>query len=178
MGRRSAVRLLPADLRGEIDAMIREGRATIDELVAYLEEQGAEISRSAMGRYKQGMEASLERYRQAQEVAAVWVAKLGEDQRGDVSKLLAEMLKTVAFQTLADLGDDEAKAKPADIMLLAKAIKDLESSGKLSLEREIRVRQETTRQALAAAEKVARGAGLTAETIEKFRAGILGVASK
>lgn len=178
MGRQSAVRTLPADLRREIDAMIREGRATIDDLVAYLEEQGAEVSRSAMGRYKQGMEASLKRYREAQEVAGVWITKLGQDQGGDVSKLLAEMLKTVAFQTLADLGDEDAAAKPADIMLLARAVKDLESSGKLSLEREIRVRQETAKQAVAAAEKVARGAGLTAATIDQFRAGILGVAAK
>lgn len=178
MGQKSSVRRLPPELRDEIDAMIRDGRATIDELVDYLEEQGAEISRSAMGRYKQTMEASLKRYREAQEVAAGWVTKLGEDQRGDVGRLIAEMLKTVAFQTLAGMGDEDAAAKPMDIMLLAKAIKDLEGSGKLSLEREIRVRQETAKQAVAAVEKVAKGAGLSAETIEHFRAGILGVATK
>jgi len=178
MGRKSAVRRLPPETRDAIDAMIRDGRATIDELVDYLEEQGEGVSRSAVGRYKQSMEQSLRRYREAQEVAGVWVAKLGERPGGDVGKMLAEMLKLVAHQTIATMGDEDAEVKPADIMLLAKAIKDLESSGKLALERELKIRQETARQAAAAVERVAKGAGLTAETIEKFRAGILGVAQK
>ncbi len=164
---RSTVRRLPPEIRSQIDAMIRDGRATIDELVDYLQEQGQEISRSAMGRYKQDMEISLKRLREAREMAAYWVAKLGEDQQGDIGRLVQELLKNVALRATMGMDDGDKAAKSTDIMRLAKAIKDLESSGKLSLERELRVRQETAKAAAAAVERVARGAGLTAETIEK-----------
>lgn len=146
------IRKLPEEIRRELETLIRDG-VTIDAIVAQLRAMGAEVSRSAVGRFKQRFESQLERYREAQEVAGVWVAQLGENPKGDVGRLVAEMLKTVAFRTLAEMGDSEDPVGAMDIMLLAKAIKDLEGAAKLWAEREIKVRREVAAELKAKAEK-------------------------
>lgn len=141
MSRPSSITRLPAEVRDAADAAIREGR-TIDEITAAIRSLGGDASRSSVGRYKQRMEEKLQRYREAQEVAGVWVTQLGAEPEGKVGRLLAEMLKTVAFKTLADIGEEDVSVGGQEIMFLARAIKDLESAGKLSAEREIRIRRD------------------------------------
>lgn len=181
MAQRSAIGKLPHEIRDQVHRLIRDG-VTIDAIVERLEALGAEVSRSSVGRYKQKYEGLLERYREAQEVAAVWVRKLGEDPQGDVGQLCAEMLKTVAFQTLANMADTEAeKADPKAIMMLAKSIKDLEGAAKISAERELKVRKAVAAELLGkldAAEKdaeVAGEPGLSAARIAQLRRDFLGV---
>ncbi|MCB1832084.1 MAG: DUF3486 family protein [Geminicoccaceae bacterium] len=174
MGRRSAISQLDEAVRDEVHRLIRQGR-TIDEITAHLHELDADVSRASVGRYKRKMEDQLRRYREAQEVAGVWVKNLGEDPRGEMGRLLADMLKTVAFQTLADMGDEGAEVGSQDIMFLARAIKDLETAAKSSMEREIRIRDLTRMEAAEAVEEAAANAGLSSDTVEKFRAAILGV---
>lgn len=177
MPARSRITRLPTEVRDQVHRLIRAGH-TIDDIVGHLETLGEEVSRSSVGRYKQKYESAFQRYREAQEVAAVWVAKLGEDPEGDVGRLVAEMIKTVAFQTLAELGDrgdKEAKATPEDIMLLARSIRDLETAGKLSADRELRVRKETAKAAAEVATQVGKARGLPAEVVQEFRREILGV---
>lgn len=172
MSQKSAVQRLDPRIREAVDAAIREGRATIDEILAIIAAMGGEVSRSAVGRYKQKAESQMQRYREAQEVAKVWIGKLQAEPEGDVGRLLAEMLRTAAFQTL---GDMEAAA-PEEIMLLAKAIKDLASADKLTAERILKARQEATREAAEAATAVAKSKGLSADTVAELRRHILGVA--
>lgn len=183
-GIKGRIKQLPADIKAEVDRLIRDG-STIDRIVAHLRTMGADVSRSAVGRYKKTFEEKLARYREAQEVAAVWVAKLGENPAGDVGRLIAEMLKTVAFQTLSDMGDEDAAADPKDIMMLARAISDLEKAGKVNLDRELQIRAEAEKRARAeaakaldkaAAEAEAAGErGLSAERLAQLRRDFLGV---
>jgi hypothetical protein len=172
MGRKSSIKRLDPRVREAVDAAIREGRATIDDIVAIVAAMGGQASRSAVGRYKQQAEAQMQRYREAQEVAKVWIGKLQADPEGDVGRLLAEMLRTTAFQTL---GDMEA-ATPGDVMFLAKALKDLASADKLTAERIIKVRQEMAKDAADKAAAVAKSKGLSKDTVEELRREILGVA--
>lgn len=169
MPAKSTVKQLDPRIRTEVDAAIRDGRATIDEIVALIRELGGEASRSAVGRYKKNAEAQMARYREAQEIAKVWVGKLQTDPEGDVGRLLAEMLRTTAFSTL---GDIEA-ATPEDLMFLAKALKDLASTDKLTADRILLVRRETAKEAAAVAATEAKGAGLSDEAAEKIRRKIL-----
>lgn len=171
MSRKSSVKGLDPRIREAVDAAIREGRATIDDVVAIIRAMGADVSRSAVGRYKQRAEAQMQKYREAQEVAKVWIGKLQADPEGDVGRLLSEMLRTVAFQTV---GDMEA-AVPEDLMFLARALKDLASADKLTAERILKVRQETLKEAAKEVQKVAVQAGLSDETAELMRKKILGV---
>ena len=175
MGRRSSIRRLPTEIREQVDRLVRDGH-TIDEITSHLEQLGADVSRSAVGRYKKSMEEQLARFRQAQEVAGVWVKDLGSEPEGRVGRLLAQMLQTVAFQVMADMGDEDAATKPMDIALLARAIKDLEGAARQSMEREIKIRERTQKEAAEAVEEVAASAGLSAATVAQFRSAILGVA--
>lgn len=172
MGRKSAIKQLDPAIREAADSAIREGRATIEEITALINSLGGQVSKSAVGRYKQQAEAQMARYREAQEVAKVWIGKLQADPEGDVGRLLAEMLRTTAFQTL---GDIEA-GSPQDVMFLAKALKDLASADKLTADRILLVRREAAKEAAEKVSSVGKAKGLSAETVAELRKEILGVA--
>lgn len=186
MAGRSSVARLPKPVKDQVHRLIRDGH-TIDEIVAHLEALGAPVSRSAMGRYKHRYETGMARFKEAQEVAGVWVKQLGEDPGSDVGRLIAEMLKTVAFQTIAGMGGDEDDAGSGapttmDISLIARAIRDLEHAGKLSDDREMKIRAEVakqvTKEVADSAEATMREAGLDAEQLRLWREGFLGVRPK
>lgn len=172
MSRKSSIKQLDPRIKAEVDAAIREDRATIDDIVAIIHALGGDASRSAVGRYKQRAEEQMKRYREAQEVAKVWIGKLQTDPEGDVGRLLAEMLRTTAFQTIGDIDE----ATPQDIMFLGKALKDLASADTLTANRIMVVRREAAKEAAVVAVKEAKGAGLSDEAAELIRRKILGVA--
>jgi hypothetical protein len=161
-------------VKASVDKLIRDN-VTIDEIVAHLEELGADISRSAVGRYKKSAEETMKTYRDAQAVAGVWVRKIGEEPDSDVGRLLAEMIKTLAFKTIAEMGVEDNPAESREIAYLAKAIKDLAGADKLSLDREERIRDAALAAAAKKVDSVVKTRGLTAEDAAAIRAQILGV---
>lgn len=150
MARGNSITKLDPRVREAVDTAIREGRATINEILGLIKGMGSEASRSAVGRYKQAAEAKMLRYREAQEIAKVWVGKLESDPEGDVGRLLPEMLRAVAYQQIAAL-DEDVDSK--EIALLARAIKDAAGATKTSVEAE-RLRREI-KQALTKVEAAA-----------------------
>lgn len=146
MARRSSIAKLDPRIKEAVDAAIREGRATIDDLVAMIAAHGASASRSAVGRYRKDFEESLSRYREAQEVAGRWVSQFKADPDGDVGRLLAEMLKTLAFTSMAD----KTSADPKDIHYLARAVRDLVGVDQVKAQIEARLRDEAKQRAEAA----------------------------
>lgn len=144
MGRKSSITRLDPRIREAVDGAIREGRATIEDIVFIIRDMGASISASAVGRYKARAEEQMKRYREAQEIAKVWVGKLQAEPEGDVGRLLSEMLRTTAFQTLGDID----AASPQDLMFLGKALKDLAGAEKLTTDRILKVRQEAAKEAV------------------------------
>lgn len=178
MARKSSIAQLDPRLRSAVDGLIREGRYTLDDIIAHLAQlNGGEspVSRSALGRYAQRAEEQMRRYREAQEVAKVWVEKFESEPDGDVARLLPEMLRSVAFQTLGSLGDREESADAQEVMFLAKAMKDLASADKLTTERILQIRQEVAKKAATEAVKQAKASGLSDEAADLIRQKILGV---
>jgi hypothetical protein len=182
MGRRSRISQLAPAVRAEVDRLIRDG-ATIDGIVAHLRAFGVELPRSTVGDYRKKASEQLARYREAQEVAGAWVAELGAQRDSQTGQLLAEMLKTLAFRTLGELGAASAEATdPMGLMLLARALKDVSAAEKTNIEIRKKVRAEfeaeTAERAGAAAdaaEAVGRGAGLSDDAAARIREIILGV---
>ena len=172
MPRKSNITQLAPGVREAVDAAIREGRATIAEIVAMIRAMGGAASKSAVGRYKQQAESQMARYREAQEVAKVWIGKLQTEPDGDVGRLLAEMLRTTAFQTMGDLD----AGTPQDVMFLAKALKDLASADKLTAERILAVRREAAKEAAEKVSAIGKSKGLSKATVDELRKEILGVA--
>ncbi len=179
MGRQSRFDGMDSSLLAEVDRLIRGGR-TIAEIREHLSGMGVEVSNGAAGRYVKNARANMARYREAQEVAGQWVAELGENPRGDVGVLLAEMLKSVAFNTLDVLaggaeGLPTKPAKPMDIMLLAKSIQSLEATAKQSMERRERIERVALERQAKVAEKTARDMGVSNDAWVAIRAKFLGV---
>ena len=174
MARKSTVAALPKELVEACHGLIREGR-TIDDILAALQALGADVSRSAVGRYVKSARESMDKYRQAQEVAKVWVSKLESEPDGDVARLLPEMLRSVAFQTLGSIGDREEGGDAQEVMFLAKAMKDLASTDKLTADRILMIRQEVAKRAATEAVKQAKASGLSDAAADLIRQKILGV---
>lgn len=178
MPRKGRIARLPTEIRSALDRLIRDGQLTIDEMVEELQERGADVPRSTLGAYKKRMEEQLQHYREAQEVAGAWVAELGQQKDSQLGQLLAEMLKTIAFQTMA--AADEVD--PKDLHFVARALKDLAGAEKLTLELRTKLRDtwEAEMQARAAAaeeqvREVARTEGLTEDAAARLREIVLGV---
>jgi hypothetical protein len=184
MANKSKIAKLPPQIREECDRLIRDGQATIDQIVATLRGMGAQVSRTSVGDYKKKMDTSLARYKEAQEVAGVWLGDLKDQQNSKTGQLLAELLKTVAFRTLADMQGQDAGAEPQDLMLLARAIKDMAGAQKADLEFKAKLRSEwkveMEERATAAADQVTketRAAGLSEDVEANIRRIVMGVVS-
>lgn len=173
--RLSSITQLDPAIKGAVDTAIRENRLTIDEIVQLIERSGGDASRSAVGRYVKNAKERMEDYRQATQMAAVWVDKIGKEPEGDVGRMVLEMLRLVAFKSIGDL----EQASPEDLMFLGKAMKDIAGADKLIVDREINVRKLVAAEAAKVAGEVAttaKKAGLSDETVELIKQKILGVA--
>lgn len=175
--RPSNITKLDPAIKQAVDTAVREGRATIDEIVLIVDQLGGEASRSSVGRYVKNARERMEDYRQATQVAAVWVDKLGKEPEGDVGRMLLEMLRVVAFKTIGDL----ETASPEDLMFLGKALKDFAGADKLVVDREINLRKLIAARAEKVADQItkeARKLGTSEETIQTWRNKVLGVTEK
>src|SRR5437868_3267674 len=86
--RPSSITQLDPSIKEAVDTAIREGRLTIEQIVALIKDKGGDVSRSAAGRYVKNAKERMEDYRQAQQVAAVWVDKLGKEPEGDIGRMV------------------------------------------------------------------------------------------
>ena len=172
--RRSTIDTLDPRIQAEVNSAIKEGRASIDDIVDLIKGMGGDASRSAVGRYVKNQNDQLRKYREAQEVAKVWVDKLGNEPEGDVGRLIIEMLRVISFQTMSQMDS----AEPEQLMFLGHAIKNIAQADKLLVDREAAVRKMVAAQVAKAAEEVTktvRKAGMSDETVDLIRSKILGI---
>lgn len=177
MGRKSSIKALPAPVRAAVDEALKRG-ATIDEVVAACAGLGADVSRSAVGRYRQDVMKIAERVERSREISRIFVERLGAAPEGKQGRLLIELMQTVVFDFLVPAGDGQAPAlDPEEIMFLGRAMKDLASAEKTSADRELKIRQGLAQEAAQAMEDAvaATGAGVSADTMAEFKARFLGV---
>ncbi len=175
MGRKSAIVQLDPAIREAVDAAIREGRATLAQIVELIRSMGGTASVTSVHRYRRSAEQQMQRWRDAQEVAKVWIGRLETEKNGDVGRLLSEMLKTLAFQVAGEMGEGELQSAK-DVMMLSAALRNVGAFDAVNLDRELKIRKEVAAQAAAAADKVVRKGGLSSEAAAELRRAILGVA--
>jgi hypothetical protein len=188
MPRPSTIDQLPPEIREEI-GRLRDGGATIDQIVAHLRGLSAVVSRSALGRHIQGMDRIGEKLRRSRSVAEVLVRQLGDAPASRTMQLNLELLHTAIldlFMKAGDDGDDVDEAgraalegNPEGVMMLAKALDHLGRARKSDaefIERIERLATEKAKNAAAgAAAAVAKERGVSAETIEAIKQGVFGV---
>lgn len=194
MPRKSTVRRLPPELREQIGKLIDEGR-TLDEITAHLNQLGAEVSRSALGRYKQHLDKVGEKLRRSREVAEALIQKLGNAPESKALRLNVELMHGVLMDLALNAnandedggegeGGEAAEGKgvtlePMGAMLLAKALDHLSRASKSDAELVGKIREQaeaTARKAAAeTAVTAARKGGLSAESADAIRREILGI---
>ncbi len=185
--RRSKALRLPADVREEIERLWRDGRLTLDELMEFVRARGADsqsdpehgVSRTGLYRYLKSFGDAAERMREAQQIAGAVVGKLNESGSGDLRRLLTQLLSQIALYQLRAIEDEGAAVKPADLMFLAKAIRDIEGAYKTGVDAELKVRKEIAADlakkagpALDQIDEAAKAGGLSSETAAAIRKAI------
>ena len=170
MGRHSSVTDLDPRIKDAVDIAIAQRRATIDEICRTIRMMGGAASRSAVGRYSKSMKERLEKFRETQAIAGEWMQQIRADPDGDIGRMLAEMLKLLAFRTQTDMQEGEGEGPdPKSIALLARAIDQM----KMTIEQ--KVRDQVAREAADCAERAGREAGLTGERLALLRLEVLGL---
>lgn len=159
--RPSTIDLLPKDVRDALNEAITEGRMSVDELWGLVKEKGGEVSRSAVGRHKVQEERALGDMMRAQRMASAHMKEAAKDPNGSVSKLLNNLVQSVAFQRIMALTPAQVeKLDPKDLSFLANMAKSTAQSDKITAEREAMIRDRAVKEerqkqeaALAKAEK-------------------------
>ncbi len=176
---RSSVEELPPQIRSAIDDALKQG-VTLDQIVKAVQAAGAEVSRSALGRYKLKYHRLGEQLRRTREIADVFVSQLGAAPEGKQGRIITELAQGLIFDFLTP--DEDGKMPELDteeLMYLGKAIKDLASAEKTSADRELKIREEERKRVLleATTQAVAAGKahGLSAEGQAAIRATLLGM---
>lgn len=178
MAKRSSIEQDPR-VKEAADEAIRRG-ATIDEILEALQALGADVSRSAVGRYAYRTRATMAKLREVKEITKVWADKFGSEPDSDIGQLVGQVLHAVAFTQASQMADAEPgdgnAPGPREVMFLAGALKDIASANKITADRILKVRKEMAQQAVKEVEKVAKAGGMTADTVAKLRAAIIGTA--
>ena len=156
MGRKSSLRRLPPEIFEEVNRLLSEGRATLDEILEHLRGMGVDsVSRSALGRQKQKIDKVLERLRQSRDFAEAVAQKLGpEAVEGRQGRALVQLLSALAGEyMMRRLDDPEAETEAKEIMALARAVKDASQASRYSQDFEMKVREQVEKEVKARLDK-------------------------
>lgn len=193
MPRPSSIDRLPPQIREAIGSLRAKGY-TIDEILAHLADLQSQVSRSALGRHVQKLDALGEKLKRSRAVAEALVRELGDAPESRAARLNIEMMHSAIldlFLKAADAEDGQApegvdqrglaalSGNPEGMMMLAKALDHIARASKTNVE----FMAEAERQALAkvkaqaasAVETVAHEQGLSGDTVAAIKAKIFGV---
>lgn len=176
---RSSIDALDPAIRAELDAAINRG-ATIDQITWMLKGLGADVSRSAVGRYSRQYAELASRQRDMASIAKAFGAEFGQE--GDLQgRLMIQLLTSLITRAAMPIAAGETEDMPdfKELHFLARAVKDATSAAKTDVDREAKIREEVAKaersRAAAAAEGGMRQSGASEESIQRVRAKILGI---
>ena len=172
MGRRSSIHRLDPKIVAEINSLLERGR-TLDEILSALRNIGvSEVSRSALGRYKQSYDEIIASVRESRQVAEVLVKEFGTDTEPKAMRANIEMLQALVSR----LGREITRGETLDvkqIAILSGALESLGRASKTDVELMTKIREEARREMKAkldqAVEDVTRNpenAGLSPEELK------------
>jgi len=171
MGKKSTVAQIDPAVKEQLDGMIRDGRATIDEMTRYLTEQLGEDapSRSAVGRYKQSMEDGMQVFQATQGMADVWAKKLQDEPGSPIAQLAQQVLGSVALHTANSMMTSGEAIPAGELMFICKALDHLARAEKTSVDKEVKIRERIVKETMETVEKVAKQQGLSKDGITELR---------
>lgn len=176
MARKSSLTALPPQVQGAVLKALESG-ATIDAIVERLNDLGHPRSRSAVGRYAKSYQELAKRQADIRVVAEAFGKDFGGAENAE-GKLMVQMLTSIGARMILPMAaEDDPDLDSKQFLELARGTKELINAAKLDADRDEKVRDLAKREAAEAAEKTLRKTGATAETINKVKAEILGLAT-
>lgn len=168
--------------RKALDRLIASDKLSLAGLLEWLGERGYDISRSALHRHVQKVEAVGAKLRETRQMTEALVQELGTDVvESDMGRLLVESMRSLAFDILSKKMDGDGEIDTKEFFFLAKGIKDLASSHKTDVDtiRQIKADAEKKAKEEAAARvkevlKDKKAKGMSKETEDAIIDGILG----
>lgn len=183
-GRGSKIEQLPEEVKGFLNAMLRDKQYSQQEILAevnaQLDELGLpeeeQISKSGLNRYASKMAKIGKRMQETHATAEAWVAKLGEKPTGDIGKLLINMTQTMAFELAESAMGEAEPASLGMVKELALTVQRLEKTRTDSIKNEKEIRKAFAEEAADKAGSIAKAAGLTKQAVQTIKNEILGIA--
>lgn len=181
MAPRSSISTLPEKLRHELERKLAEnGFANYTELTEWLNNQGYQISRSAVHRYGQKVERRFAAIKASTE-AARFIAEGAADEGDTRSEALMAMLQTELFDALVQIGEmNDEQLDPLDRFgVMAEGAKKI--SGLISASTRLKTFQAAQREKLAKkfaeleAESQKQNSTLDIATLQRIRQEVYGV---
>lgn len=180
MARRSTLATLPEEIRHAFERKLTEsGFANYQELTEWLNEQGYEVSRSAVHRYGQKIERRYANIKASTEAARL-IAEGASDEGDTRSEAVMAMVQTYLFEALVEIGETQNGIPAAEkFELMAGASKNIAAlvgaSARLK-EYQSKVKARVSAAAEEVAKQVKKG-GLSDDAAEQIRKQILGIAA-
>jgi len=177
MPSRSKVAKLDPTIRTELDRLLKDGRYTIRDITGHLQQLGADISRGSVQRYGQKFERLAQRAREMREISGAFARELGEVPDSAATSMLAETLNNFLLRYAAEADDQDRQMDPKEIMMMARAVKDLASATRVSSELEMKIADRVAKEAAARVEKCGRKMGLTPDVLRRIQSEAFGIES-
>lgn len=179
MSPRSSIATLPENLRHELERKLAEnGFANYTDLTEWLNNQGYQISRSAVHRYGQQVERRFAAIKASTEAARL-IAEGAADEGDTRSEALVAMVQTELFEAMLEISEMEDLTAVDRFSMVAKASKNiatLTSASTRLKEYQAKIRAKAQAAADEVAKAVKKG-GLSDETADQIRKQILGIAT-
>lgn len=168
MGRPSRLQRLPPEIR-KACADLRENGRTIDEILAHLRKLGVEdVSRSAVGRWTQDLDAMAADLRHSREIAEVLGKRLEDAPESQLGRFNVEMLQAATFKLIRGVHSGEIELDAKELNFLASALKNMGQADRAQIDLRKVIRAE-----LAADMKTKMDAVIDAATVEVDKAAAL-----
>lgn len=187
MARINQIHYYPPEVRTAIDAALKAGGQTLDELLEQIRAEHGETlaadgktppSRSALGRYSKEFEETIKDAREVGDQARAWVSSLGHEPGGDVGQMLVQMLQSLSVKSLVAMRNAE-KLDLKSLVSYAVAAQKLASADQAQVQRAKVIKEEARKELIEEQKKKLEGAKQTGliseETLQMIRRQIYGL---
>lgn len=172
-GRVSSVKRLPAETKAWLDQeLVRRHFTGYVDLAELLEEQGYEISKSALGRYGKKFKQQQESLKQSIEMAKAFAEVVGDDGAA-LNKTLTALAQQELMAIVREKRYDGSISFPAMIQAIAQLNRSDINTRKFNIIQE--ARRKALDDAANAVETAAQQQGLSADQAQFWREQVLGV---
>ncbi len=180
------VDLLPAEMKDWFKQALKDGgfsgyEQIAEDLNTRLEDEGysLRIHRASVQRFGAEYKEFVKYQEEAGAWAADWMNDQGLEDEANRHSVLFQMLTSLAFKFMKSQMVDDKDIDPKELHFVGRMMKDIMASSGIreqlvAKERE-RIKDEERSRAASMVEKIAKKAGMTAETVEGIKAEILGV---